>query len=115
MEALKRELVGATLLSFLTFEICGTPLPSETAQSRIKQIGLMATICALHQIQRPITIAILVGMTGLSRTAVVEATNQLVARGYLTEKLGKNSMGRGTAWHYTLASALLERPAPSGW
>lgn len=113
METLKSELLGAMLLSVLTIEIHGSPLPSEMAQSRIKQIGLMATICALNEIQRPITTAVLVEMTGLSRTAVVEATGQLVARGYLTERLGKNSMGRGTAWHYTVAPALLERFAPS--
>ena len=52
---------------------------------------------ARHQSHERLTLASIVKIIGMTRGGVPEATDQLVQRGIMTETLGKDSMGRGTA------------------
>jgi len=75
---------------FAVREILEKPIDGESAQSRIKQIGM-------HQAHQKLTLSNVIDITGMTRGGVIETIELLVRRGILTETLGRNSMGRGTA------------------
>ncbi|MBA8841886.1 transcriptional regulator [Ochrobactrum sp. RH2CCR150] len=85
------------LAAFAVREILEKPLVGETSQSRIKQIGLVNILYMMHQTHEPLTLASVMNCTGMTRGGVIETMAALVQRGILTQTLGKNSMGRGTA------------------
>ncbi len=82
---------------FAVREILEKPLDGESAQSRIKQIGMFNILYLMHQAHQKLTLSNVIEITGMTRGGVVETVDLLVQRGILTETLGKNSMGRGTA------------------
>ncbi|MCZ7497264.1 hypothetical protein O8B39_22445 [Agrobacterium rhizogenes] len=66
----------------------------------------MAVIDCLDSQGSPITLSRLMAITGLSRGGVVEIVAPLIKRGILIETMGKNSMGRGTARQFSIASGI---------
>ncbi len=90
-------------------EILEKPLEDETPQSRIKQIGLLNVLYMMHQAHEPLTLASVIKITGMTRGGVIETMDLLVQRGILTETLGKNSMGRGTARQFEFARHVFDR------
>lgn len=64
---------------------------------------------ARHQSHERLTLASVVKITGMTRGGVLEALDQIVQRGILTETLGKNSMGRGTARQFEFARNVFEQ------
>ncbi|KVK50014.1 transcriptional regulator [Agrobacterium sp. TS43] len=78
-------------------EILEKPIEGESAQSRIKQIGMMNILYLMHQAHQKLTLSNIIEITGMTRGGVIETIDLLVQRGILTETLGRNSMGRGTA------------------
>lgn len=95
-------------------EILEKPLENETPQSRIKQIGMLNVLYMMHQTHEPLTLASVIKITGMTRGGVLETMDQLVERGILTETLGKNSMGRGTARQFEFARNVFEHIRISG-
>lgn len=88
---------------FAVREILDKPLEDETPQSRIKQIGMMNILYMMHQAHEKLTLSNIIEFTGMTRSGVLETIELLVQRGVLTETLGKNSMGRGTARQFEFA------------
>ncbi|MCZ7866010.1 MULTISPECIES: transcriptional regulator [Agrobacterium] len=82
---------------FTVREILEKPIEGESAQSRIKQIGMMNILYLMHQAHQKLTLSKVIEITGMTRGGVVETIDLLVRRGILKETLGRNSMGRGTA------------------
>jgi len=93
---------------FAVREILEKPLEGETAQSRIKQIGLLNILYMMHLTSEVITLSNIIKFTGMTRNGVVETMDLLVERGVLIETLGKNSMGRGTARQFELSPRVFE-------
>ncbi|MCD1265376.1 transcriptional regulator [Shinella sumterensis] len=91
------------LSAFAVREILEKPLEDETAQSRIKQIGVLNILYMMHLAGEALTLSNIIKFTGMTRGGVVETMDLLVARGVLVETLGKNSMGRGTARQFALS------------
>lgn len=89
--------------------IMDNPREGETAQSRLKQVGMMTVIYHMHIAQVPLTLTNIIEETGLTRTGVAETVDQLVERNILNETLEKNVMGRGTARRFHIALRLFER------
>jgi hypothetical protein len=87
-------------------------LPEETAQARLKQIGMMNVLHYMVDAGRELTVATIVAETGLTRTGVNEVILPLVQKGLVIERLSTNTMGRGKARVFTVSSALL--PSASG-
>jgi hypothetical protein len=50
-----------------------------------------------------------VKITGMTRGGILEAMDQIVQRGILTETLRKDSMGRGTATQFEFARNVFEQ------
>jgi hypothetical protein len=98
---------------FAVREILDKPLEDETAQSRIKQIGMTNVLYIMHQAHEKLTLSNIIEFTGMTRGGVIETVELLVKRGILTETLGKNSMGRGVARQFKLSSAVLEQLSTS--
>ncbi|MQW86384.1 MarR family transcriptional regulator [Sinorhizobium saheli] len=97
--------------AFLTMsmnQILANPLDGETPSAHLKQIGLMTVIGCLKSDDPLITITRLTEITGLTRSAVAETIGPLVERGLLVEKMGKNSMGRGTARQFEISPAFMQ-------
>lgn len=92
-------------------EIMDNPLPDETAQSRLKQVGMMSVIYYMHVGNISLNLTSLMEQTGLTRRGVGETVDQLVKREMLTEEMGKNSMGRGTARQFAINPRLLDKLA----
>ncbi|WP_425964754.1 transcriptional regulator [Rhizobium nepotum] len=82
---------------FAVREILEKPIDGELAQSRIKQIGMINILYLMHQAHQKLTLSNIIEITGMTRGGVIETIDLLVQRGILTETLGRNSMGRGTA------------------
>lgn len=101
--------LGNTILALLVRQILLKPLPQETATSRVKQVGMMAVIFALHGSEIPITLSTLVNVSGLTRGGVSETVDQLVHRGLLLESMGHNAIGRGKARLFTIAPGTLKK------
>ena len=91
------------LSAFAVREILEKPLEDETAQSRIKQIGVLNILYMMHLAGEALTLSNIIKFTGMTRGGFVETMDLLVARGVLVETLGKNSMGRGTARQFALS------------
>ena len=83
-------------------EIVANPLAGESAQARLKQIGLLAVLAHMHTAQMPLTIATITDQTGLSRGGVYESLGYLLQRGLLREEEIKKSLGRGKARRFIL-------------
>lgn len=96
------------LSAFAVREILEKPLEGETAQSRIKQIGLLNILYMMHLAGEALTLSNIIIFTGMTRNGVVETMDLLVERGVLVETLGKNSMGRGTARQFELSPNVFE-------
>lgn len=94
------------LSAFAVREILEKPLEGETAQSRIKQIGLLNILYMMHLADVQLTLSNVIKFTGMTRNGVIETMDLLVERGVLIETLGKNSMGRGTARQFELSPAV---------
>lgn len=93
---------------FAVREILDKPLEDESAQSRIKQIGMINILYMMHQAHEKLTLSNIIQFTGMTRGGVIETIDLLVKRGILTESLGKNSQGRGVARQFELAPRLLD-------
>ena len=93
---------------FAVREILDKPLEDESAQSRIKQIGMINILYMMHQAHEKLTLSNIIQFTGMTRGGVIETIDFLVKRGVLTETLGKNSMGRGTARQFEFATQVFE-------
>lgn len=93
---------------FAVREILDKPLEDESAQSRIKQIGMVNILYMMHQAHEKLTLSNIIQFTGMTRGGVIETIDFLVKRGILTETLGKNSMGRGTARQFEFAAQVFE-------
>ena len=93
---------------FAVREILDKPLEDESAQSRIKQIGMINILYMMHQAHEKLTLSNIIQFTGMTRSGVIETIDILVKRGILTESLGKNSQGRGGARQFELSSRLLD-------
>ena len=89
--------------------IMDNPRDGESAQSRLKQVGMMSILYHMHMGQVPLTLTNIIEETGLTRTGVAETVDQLVQRNILTETLEKNMLGRGTARRFHIAPTLFER------
>ncbi len=109
MDPVKVSWRSKTFFALAMHEILSRPLEGESASSRQKQLSIINILYYLHQEHRPLTLAILVDITGLTRSAVVETVDQLVKRNLLTQTIGTNSMGRGTARQFQISEALLGR------
>ena len=95
-------------------EILEKPIEDESPQSRIKQIGMLNVLYMMHQAHEPLTLSSIMKITGLTRGGVIETVEQLVQRGILTETLGRNSMGRGTARQFEFARNVFEQIRSTG-
>ena len=95
--------------------IIDNPRNGESAQSRLKQVGMMTILHHMHIGQVPITLSNIIEETGLTRTGVAETIDQLVQRKILRETLEKNKLGRGTARRFHIAPSLFERLESAQW
>lgn len=95
-------------------EILEKPIEGETPQSRLKQVGMMTVLYMMHQGHEKLTLTNIVRITGLTRNAVTESVDPLVARGILQETLVKNSMGRGTARQFEFRPEVFDRLSLGG-
>ncbi len=93
---------------FAVREILDKPLEDESAQSRIKQIGMINILYMMHQAHEKLTLSNIIQFTGMTRGGVIETVDLLVKRGILMESLGKNSQGRGVARQFELSPRLLD-------
>jgi DNA-binding MarR family transcriptional regulator len=107
--ALKTQLHSVAFSAFIMNEILDNPFVDETPQSRLKQIGMMNVLYIMHQALQPLTLSNIIEITELTRSGVKESVDPLVRRGMLTETLGKNAMGRGTARQFEIAPVILEK------
>jgi len=93
---------------FAVREILEKPIEGESAQSRIKQIGMVNILYLMHQSHEKLTLSNIIAITGMTRGGVIETMDLLVQRGILLETLGRNSMGRGTARQFQFAPGVFE-------
>ncbi|OBZ97588.1 transcriptional regulator (plasmid) [Pararhizobium polonicum] len=93
---------------FAVREILEKPIEGESAQSRIKQIGMMNILYMMHQAHQKLTLSNIIEITGMTRGGVIETIDLLVERGILLETLGKNSMGRGTARQFEFSQQVFD-------
>ena len=98
---------------FAVREILDKPLRDETAQSRIKQMGMISVLYMMHQAHENLTLSNIINFTGMTRGGVIETIEFLVKRGILIESRGKNSMGRGTARQFEFSQHVFESFRPS--
>jgi DNA-binding MarR family transcriptional regulator len=89
--------------------IMDNPRAGETAQSRLKQVGMMSILYHMHIGQVSLTLTNIIEETGLTRTGVAETIDQLVQRNILIETLEKNVLGRGTARRFHISSTLFDQ------
>ncbi|MGN8024335.1 MarR family transcriptional regulator [Phyllobacterium sp. 22229] len=90
--------------------IMDNPRSNETAQSRLKQVGMMSVLYHMHISHIPLTLTTIIGQTGLTRSGVAETVDQLLARHILAETMERNSLGRGTARRFHIDEDLFEHP-----
>lgn len=62
-----------------------------------------------NQSHERLTLASVVKITGITRGGILEAMDQIVQRGILTETSRKDSMGRGTATQFEFARNVFEQ------
>ncbi len=68
---------------------------------------MLNVLYVMHQAHEPLTLASVIEITGMTRGGVLETMDNLVERGILTQTMGKNSLGRGTARQFGFAKAFL--------
>lgn len=103
MKEAQREQVSLTLI---VNQIMSNPLAGESASSRLKQVALMTVIYVSVPGEGLLGLSDLIKVTGLTRGGIIETIEPLVRRGLLIETMGKNSMGRGTARYFGIASSV---------
>lgn len=94
------------LLTMVVNQILRNPLTGESASSRMKQVALMTVIYTCIPRNSLVSLSDLGRITGLTRAGIIETIEPLVRRGLLIETMGKNSMGRGTARYFEIASSV---------
>ena len=92
-----------------THEIMSKPLPEETPNSRLRQLGMMSLLYCLQKADAALTISSVTELTGMTRKAAQEAIDPLVVRGLLKESWGRTSIGRGKARQYEIAPEIFEK------
>lgn len=92
-----------------THEIMSKPLPGETPNLRLRQLGMMNLLYTLHKADIALTITNVTEVTGMTRKAAQEAIDPLVARGLIKESWGRTSIGRGKARQYEIAPEIFEK------
>lgn len=107
--ALKIHLSNLNFSGLILREIMDHPLDGETPQARLKQIGMMTILYTMAQTHQSLTLSSIIEITQLTRSGVKETVDLLVERGMLTETMGTNSMGRGTARQFEIAAGLLKK------
>ncbi|MCZ7865796.1 transcriptional regulator [Agrobacterium salinitolerans] len=104
MKETQRDQVLTTLI---VNQIMSNPLTGESGSSRLKQVALMMVIYVfLHGGEGQVGLSDLIKVTGLTRGGIIETIEPLVRRGLLVETMGKNSIGRGTARYFEIASSV---------
>lgn len=99
----------AIFATLTTNEIMSNPLPDETPNSRLRQLGMMSLLYSLHKADTALTITNVIQVTGMTRKAAQEAIDPLVARGLLKESWGRTSIGRGKARQYEIAPEIFSK------
>ncbi|MGK9086094.1 MarR family transcriptional regulator [Brucella intermedia] len=107
--ALKTQLQNLAFSGLILHEILDNPLEGETPQARVKEIGMMTILYTMNQAHQKLTLSNIMEVTALTRSGVKETVDLLVKRGMLTETMGTNSMGRGTARQFEISENLLEK------
>ncbi|WP_246666126.1 MarR family transcriptional regulator [Aquamicrobium sp. LC103] len=93
----------------MTREIMSKPLPGETPNSRLRQLGMMNLLYSLQKADTALTITTVTELTGMTRKAAQETLDPLVARGLLLESWGRTSLGRGKARQYQIAPEIFDK------
>lgn len=70
---------------------------------------MMNILYLMHRAHQKLTLSNVIDITGMTRGGVIETIELLVRRGILTETLGRNSMGRGTARQFEFSPQVLPR------
>lgn len=92
-----------------THEIMSNPLPNETPNSRLRQLGMMNLLYSMNKADTALTITTVTELTGMTRKAAQEAIDPLVVRGLLKESWGRTSIGRGKARQYEIAPEIFDK------
>ena len=100
---------NAIFATVTTHEIMSKPLPDETPNSRLRQLGMMNLLYSLQKAEMVLTITNVTEVTDMTRKAAQEAIDPLVTRGLLKESWGKTSLGRGKARQYEIAPEIFEK------
>lgn len=95
--------------TLVTHEIMSKPLPGETPNSRLRQLGMMNLLYSLQKADTALTITNVTEVTGMTRKAAQEAIDPLVVRGLLIESWGRTSIGRGKARQYQIALEIFDK------
>lgn len=107
--ALKTQWHNLAFSGLILHEILDHPLEDETPQARLKQVGMMTILYTMTQAHQKLTLSNIIEITELTRSGVKETVDLLVRRGILTETMGTNSMGRGTARQFEISTDLLKK------
>lgn len=99
----------ATFCETVANRIFDTPLPDETAASRVKQVGLMVLLRLMYNRKVETTVSNIVEASGLSRPAIFVIVKPLTDRGMLIEETVLNVEGRGRATRFTIDAKLVGR------
>lgn len=96
-------------VTLATHEIMSKPLPDETPNSRLRQLGMINLLYSLQKADMALTITNVTEVAGMTRKAAQEAIDPLVVRGLLNESWGRTSIGRGKARQYAIAPEIFEK------
>lgn len=96
-------------VTLATHEIMSKPLPGETPNSRLRQLGMINLLYSLQKADMALTITSVTEVAGMTRKAAQEAIDPLVTRGLLRESWGRTSIGRGKARQYEIAPEIFDR------
>jgi len=94
---------NAALATLITHEIMSKPLPDETPNLRLRQLGMMNLLFSMENADTPLTITAVTEVTGMARKAALETIEPLVARGLLVESWGVPSHGKGKARQFQIS------------
>lgn len=107
--SLQSRWLNTVFATLVTHEIMSRPLPGETSNSRLRQLGMMNLMYSLDKADTALTITSVTEITGMTRKAAQEAIDPLVKRGLLLESWGKTSIGRGKARQYQIAPEIFDK------
>lgn len=93
----------AAFATLITNEIMTKPLPDETPNLRLRQLGMMNLLFSMEDAATPLTITTITEMTGMARKAALETLEPLVSRGLLVESWGVPSHGKGKARQFQIS------------